>query len=169
MISLDSERWQSLNHAYGAASDIPSLLRRLENMPASIGEDEPWFSLWSALVHQGDVYSASFAAVPHVVAAVEQNLSKASSSYFHFPAWVEICRYRKNVHVPDDLMPDYKEALDKLPRVMALMPANVWNAELLACALAAIAASKGYHSVAEANLELTPNVADEFLEWFYSR
>jgi hypothetical protein len=31
MLSLDSPRWSELEHAYGAASDIPSLLRQLTN------------------------------------------------------------------------------------------------------------------------------------------
>jgi hypothetical protein len=70
-LSLDDTlRWSNLQHAYGSASDVPGLLRRLEVLPASSGTDEPWFSLWSSLAHQGDVYSASFAAVPHVVRAL---------------------------------------------------------------------------------------------------
>jgi hypothetical protein len=32
-----------------------------------------------------------------------------------------------------------------------------------------MAAAKGHCSVAEAALELSPKVADEFLEWFFAR
>lgn len=104
-LPLDSPRWHELAHAYGKASDIPALLRQLATVPTSDGEREPWFSLWSALAHQGDVHAASFAAVPHVVKALATSPLTADASYFQFPAVVE----------------------------------------------------------------MTPDVADEFLEWFFSR
>ena len=105
MLSLDSPRWSSLHHAYGSAVDIPELLRQLRELPASEGESEPWFPIWSALAHQGDVYSASFAAVPHVVHALGASPANADGVYFH-PAWVEICRRKKGVEVPEDLRAD---------------------------------------------------------------
>ncbi|WP_326737688.1 hypothetical protein [Streptomyces sp. NBC_01022] len=52
--------WSRLSHAYGSAEDIPALLDRIASDPAS----EHWSDLWSALCHQGSVYSASFAALP---------------------------------------------------------------------------------------------------------
>ncbi|MCK9193245.1 MAG: hypothetical protein M0P19_05155 [Nevskia sp.] len=169
MLSLDSPRWSELRHAYGKASDIPALLRLLGTLPESKEEEEPWFSLWSALAHQGDVYSASFAAVPHVVAALATNPSQACSTYFQFPAWVEICRKQKGVAVPSDLQSAYAQALSKLPALVAAASFREWDAGFLACALSAIAAAKGYASVAEAALELTPEVATDFMEWFLER
>jgi len=169
ILSLDSPRWNSLQHAYGAASDIPALLRQLDDLPDSEGDSEPWFSLWSALAHQGDVYSASFAAVPHVIQALSAAPAKAHFTYFQFPAWVEICRSNKGVAVPDDLLPAYSEALSKLPSLVAAAAEREWDESLLACALSATAASKGFAGVAEAAQELTPTVASEFMEWFYAR
>lgn len=52
---------------------------------------------------------------------------------------------------------------------MAQAAAREWDDDFLACALSAIAASKGFGTVAEAVLELTPDVAEEFMEWFFSR
>ncbi|MEV6353519.1 hypothetical protein [Streptomyces hydrogenans] len=52
--------WPRLSHAYGSAEDIPALLTRIASEP----EPELWSDLWSALCHQGSVYSASFAALP---------------------------------------------------------------------------------------------------------
>ncbi|MBA8888934.1 hypothetical protein FHW12_003170 [Dokdonella fugitiva] len=167
MLELDSPRWSELAHAYGPASDIPALLRQLDSLPATRERDEPWYTLWSALAHQGDVYPASFAAVPHVVAALATAPERADSSYFHFPAWVDVCRFRKNVEIPADLRAAYVEALAKLPGLVAAASSREWSEEFLACALAAIAAAKGYPAVAEAAQELTPRVADAFVEWFY--
>jgi hypothetical protein len=57
--------WGQLRHAYGTASDVPALLARLAPEP----EADVWEELWSRLCHQGAVYSASFAALPPLVAA----------------------------------------------------------------------------------------------------
>ena len=68
MLELDDPRWSELSHAYGGASDIPALLRQLAKSPRQQGtKEEPWFTLWSSLCHQGDAYSASYAAIPHIV------------------------------------------------------------------------------------------------------
>lgn len=165
----DTRRWADLQHAYGSASDIPGLLRQLAALPASSGKDEPWFSLWSALAHQGDVYSASFAAVPHVVRALSIAPTKADSSFFHFPAWVEICRQKTVTPIPDDLHQAYFAALECLPSLVAAAANREWDGSFLACILSAIAAAKGYGTVAEAAQELTPDVAMEFMEWFLKR
>lgn len=167
MLSLESQRWSELEHAYGTASDTPALLRQLSSLPASCDDAEPWFALWSSLAHQGDVYTASFAAVPHVVAALATDPGRADASYFQFPAWVEVCRRRKGVRIPPDLEPAYSAALARLPMLVAEAATEPWTPELLSCALAAIAAAKGSASVAEAVLELSPKVADEFLEWLH--
>ncbi len=169
MLSLESPRWNELEHAYGKASDIPALLRQLESLPAPIGDSEPWFTLWSALAHQGDVYPASFAAVPHVVKALEASPEKADGVFLQFPAWIEVCRKKQSIQVPSELAEAYFAALNRLPALIAQAASREWDAGFLQCALAAIAAVKGGADVAEAALELTPDVASEFLEWFYER
>lgn len=165
MLSLDSPRWAQLQHAYGEATDIPALLRQLDSLPDATGESEPWFTLWSALAHQGDVYSASFAAVPHVVAALAAQPLAATATYFQFPAWVEICRQRQELEVEPELAPAYFAALAQLPALAAAASARTWDHEMLACVLAAIAAAKGGADMAEAVQELTPERAEAYLDW----
>lgn len=170
MLSLQSPRWSSLRHAYGQAEDTPALLERLFALPRSEGDAEPWFSLWSSLAHQGEVFSASFAAVPHMVAALATAPAQADPSFFHFPAWVEICRARQRVDVPGDLRASYFAALARLPGLVAEAASRPWDADFLACALSAVAASKGHHAVAEAVLETSSaEVAEELLEWISAR
>ncbi len=169
MLDLDDPRWSELQHAYGTAADIPALLKQLADLPSSENNNEPWFYIWSALAHQGDVYSASFAAVPHVIEALASAPLKADFSYFQFPAWVEICRTKKGVSVPEDIAPAYFESLSRLPVLVGSAAARSWDEEFLCCALSAVAAAKGQASVAEAVLELSPEVAGEFMEWFYAR
>jgi len=170
VLSLQSSKWAELRHAYGNASDIPELLTRLRELPTSEGQAEPWFTLWSALAHQGDVYSASFAAVPHVIAALATAPSEADESFFQFPAWVEICRAKKQIEIPTELKAPYFEALARLPGLVAQASTRQWESGFLACALSAIAAAKGQHVVAEAVLEMSSqDVAEEFLEWRFDQ
>jgi hypothetical protein len=169
VLSLENRRWLELKHAYGAAGDIPPLLKQLEQVPSAKDDAEPWFTLWSSLAHQGDVYSASFAAVPYVIKALASAPTKADHSYFQFPAWVEICRSKNNVDIPHDLRSAYFESLAQLPSLVAQASTRSWDPSFLACALAAVAAAKGQPGVAEAALELTPEVAQEFLAWFFER
>jgi hypothetical protein len=165
MLSLDSPRWAELRHAYGPASDTPALLLQLQSLPDAAGESEPWFTLWSSLAHQGDVQSASFAAVPHVVSALAAQPLAAPATYFHFPAWVEICRLRQGVVVPADLDQAYFAALERLPALAAEAAARPWDGDMLACVLAAIAVTKGNVVVAEAALELSTQGAASYLQW----
>jgi hypothetical protein len=125
--------------------------------------------LWGSLAHQGDVYPASFAAVPHVIAALQVSPIQADSTYFHFPAWVEICRCKRNIEVPDELAQAYFAALAKLPALVAQAASRPWDETMLVCALSAIAAAKGHPDVAEAAQKLTPEIARDFMEWMLTR
>ena len=104
-MSLDSPIWDTLQHAYGSAEGIPGLLREIAVEPdASSASEGPWFDLWSALCHQGDVYPASFAAVPHIVQALADHIECACDDFFLLPASIEWARSKHGVHVPTDLL-----------------------------------------------------------------
>ncbi|MDN4051555.1 hypothetical protein QPK32_00465 [Massilia sp. YIM B02763] len=170
MLELSSPRWGELRDAYGSAAKIPDLLRQLSVLPGDDGSSEPWFSLWSALAHQGDVYSASFAAVPHVIEAIASSPDRVTDVYFHFAAWIEICRHKNSIDVPDELAAGYFDALKRIPALVTSAAEKQWNIAFTACALSAIAAAKGQHEFAEALLELTSqDTVGEFLEWSYDR
>jgi len=166
MLSLDSPRWAELRTAYGAADDVPDMLRDLESVPnPDDWKDEPWFSIWSALAHQGKVYSASFAAVPHVLRVLAAAPERAGFQYFALPAWVEICRQKTAKPVPDDLSDDYTSSLRQLPHLAAAAADRPWDEPMVQAVLSAIAVTKGPVEVAEAATELTAEVAREFLGW----
>ena len=155
MLSLDSPQWSSLQHAYGSASDIPELLAQLANL-----------RLHRTIRSPGSLCGVrSFAAVPHVIACLATAPDRPDYSFFHLPAWIEVCRLKQGVDVPDDLKPAYEEALSKLPTLMAQAARSTWDESMLTCALAAVAAAKGFGAVAEAILEMNSEVAGEFLKW----
>lgn len=170
MLALESTLWAELQHAYGAASDTPDLLRQLASFPGEAShQDQPWFTLWSSLCHQGDVYSASFAAVPHIIEALAANPTRASLSYFLLPASIEVARASGSVVVPPSLEPAYRTALAQLPRLVAAAAQADWNQSLCTAALAATAAATGNHQVARLLLETEPDDIPEVIEWLQSR
>ena len=166
MLALNSPRWSQLTHAYGSAADVPAWLAQLSQLPSSAGNAEPWFSIWSALAHQGDVFASSYAAVPHVVEALATAPEQADSSYIHFPVWVEICRAKNGPAIPAELQSSYFAALRRLPSLVALVAARPLEPEYVGCCMAALAVAQGQPAMAEAALELNPELAVQYLEWF---
>jgi hypothetical protein len=77
VLRLEDPIWSELRHAYGTAENIPPLLSQLSDLPTDEADAEPWFTLWSSLAHQGEVYPASYAAVPHVVSVLASAPTKA--------------------------------------------------------------------------------------------
>src|SRR5688572_15498155 len=72
--------WSQLRHAYGAATNVPDLLARARTAPPPREyTDEPWYTLWSSLCHQSDVYTASYAAVPQLVSIARARQAEANA------------------------------------------------------------------------------------------
>ena len=170
MLALEDPLWSELRHAYGAAADTPVLLRQLASYPGETSyQDEPWFTLWSSLCHQGDIYSASFAAVPHIIEALAADPARASLNYFLLPASIEVARDSGSVVIPPSLEPAYRAALAQLPRLAAIAAHADWDHSLCTAALAATAAATGNHQVARLLLETEPDDIPGVIEWLQSR
>ena len=170
MLPLDDPRWSALLDAYGASSGIPKLLAEAEKLPEDSGGDtEPYFRLWSALCHQGDVYSASYAAVPHLVRIVEENPGKFRWSLLSLVQAIETARSEgRGAAMPDDLNEPYLKALSRIPAIASGLLAGERTEVELRVILAACASAKGFPSIGEAIAELTPETTARFLEdWRY--
>jgi hypothetical protein len=105
VIELKSPRWSKLRQAYGAATDVPDLLQRLAD-----GDREAIWELYATICHQGTVYSASYAAVPH--------LAKIASATRRPRPRAEILTLLGSIvagadraEIPADLQADYDAAL----------------------------------------------------------
>jgi hypothetical protein len=171
VLPLDSPQWSALQHAYGSASDIPPLLRAVASDVASIGaaDGTPWFELWSALCHQGEVYPASFAAVPHLVEALGSDPAHASYNFLLLPAAVEVARHRRDTPVPDELRTAYFDSLRRLTHFAAQTLSRTWDNTLCRSVLAAVAAAKGHIGTAELLLDIDEEDVGEVLEWYFAR
>lgn len=153
MLDLDDPRWAQLSHAYGSAADIPELLRQLarETEPKPEHEVEPWFTLWSSLCHQGDVFEASYAAVPHIVAIACGATGPIDFDFFQLPTAIEIARHNgSGPQVPTYLAEAYDGAVSGLTECVALHRREEWDEPMLLSALSAQAVAQGHHRVAEA-------------------
>lgn len=146
-----------LRHAYGGAADVPDLLRALASStgPKADYRDEPWFSLWSSLCHQGDVYTASYVAVPHIVKIASEAKEPVDFAFFLLPAAVEVARQTgRGPDIPDADAGDYHRAIAQLVENVSLHRNEAWDQSMLLSAAAAQAVAKGHIDVAEALLNL---------------
>lgn len=167
MLGLDDPRWEKLSHAYGSAADIPELLRQLAGAtgPEQRSDSEPWFTLWSSLCHQGDVYDASYASVPHIVDIACNARAPIDFNFFQLPAAIEIARHsEKGPSVPADLAHAYRDAVSRLTECVALHRYENWDEPTLLSAASALAAAKGHHRVAEAIMNLDDDLITKLIE-----
>ncbi|WP_206242212.1 hypothetical protein [Novosphingobium terrae] len=157
MLPLDNPRWTTLTHAYGSAADIPDLLRQLscKTGPKVSFDSEPWFTLWSSLCHQGDVFDASYAALPHIVEIACAAEGPLEFSFFQLPAAIEIARANgRGPAIPPDLADGYHLAVTGLADCVALHRHSVWDEATMLSAISAQAIAKGHHRIAEAVMNL---------------
>jgi hypothetical protein len=68
-LDFEAVDWAGLTHAYGSAADVPVLIRSLVS-PDVDERSEALVGLFSAICHQGTVYSASAPAVPFLARAL---------------------------------------------------------------------------------------------------
>ena len=113
MLALDDSRWSGLSHAYGPANDIPDLLTRAgQDFRPGHEPHSAWFDLWSALCHQGDAYTASYAALPHLVAFAPGHLQSKRYDPLFLSACIELARLEgRGPAIPTDLEPAYHQAV----------------------------------------------------------
>ena len=106
-------QWDTLRHAYGPAGDIPLLLSRAEaDLRPGHEPDTTWFKLWSALCHQGDAYSASYAAMPTLVRLAEHPNYRTNYGPLLLAACIELARLEgTGPELPDELVVSYRAAL----------------------------------------------------------
>ncbi|MFQ3560541.1 hypothetical protein QZN11_27670 [Streptomyces gramineus] len=75
LAGLDQVSWSQLHHAYGSAEDVPTLLRGLASLEEGIA-DEAEQELWSSIVHQGTVYTATAPTVPFLARLIAEGVRR---------------------------------------------------------------------------------------------
>ncbi len=152
MIEITDQSWNKLQTAYGSASSIPLLLQELakNSAPRESTVKEPWFTLWSNLCHQGSVYTASYAAVPHLIQIALETEHQIDFNFFLLPSCIEIARINKaGPEILGDLADDYFEAIKKIPLVVVKHMNDEWNSSMVKSVCAALAVAKGHTDFAQ--------------------
>ena len=102
--------WSTLQAAYGSAVNVPGLLASARTAPAAeTAESDPWFSLWESLFHQGDVYTASYAALPELVEIASDRTDDAGAECLFLAAMIELRRHEYDAPaIPATLRANYE-------------------------------------------------------------
>jgi len=138
--------WQTLSHVYGPAGDIPALLdrARTDMRPAHV-PGSAWFDLWSALCHQGDTYTASYAAAPALVqiAQLRQHTPEQFDG-LHLLGSIELARLeQRGPRVPDGLAAAYSAAMADAASLVSQALSQPWPTECRDALEACSAALRG--------------------------
>ena len=154
-LPLDSPRWAQLAQAYGGAEDVPRLLEALACIGSEDARAEVWFALWRTLHRPAEVYSASYAAVPHLLAISRALGLRERAEAVHLVTRIEVCRRsERSDAMPPDLVEAYAAAVESLPLVVGEVAAVPWPAEIAQIFSAALLVGKRQPELARGVLEL---------------
>ena len=150
-----SPRWRELTQAYGAADDIPRLLQALAAVQDDVERTALWLGVWATLCPNGRVYTAAYAAVPHLLVITREQGTGERSAAIHVAAEVETSRHTPGAPpIPDDLVLGYATAIESLPAVVAELAAVPWSASMAQVMAAALLAGKRQPALARAILAI---------------
>jgi hypothetical protein len=120
MLSLNDPLWASLKHAYGSASDIPAQLKLL--MAKKPLPKKYWEDIWGSLCHQYEADTASYAALPHLVAAGKKLKGKDRFNAMFLASGIVACSSNgKRPKMPPKLAKSFKQAVQDGRQVLAEM------------------------------------------------
>lgn len=158
MLPLDDPRWHHLTQAFGSAEDVPRLLAHLE-LVDDRARRELWLGLWGTLWRGGAVFTASYAAVPHLVAWAAGRAAAEAARALHLVTGVELGRQQPGAPpIPPDLADAYHAAVAAVPGIVAGHVAEPWDPDTVQVLASALAVAKGHPDFGGAALQLEPLV-----------
>jgi hypothetical protein len=156
-MELDDPRWSELEGGDHAPFDPRPSILKLEE-----GHSGAWDELWERLHHQGDVGSASYAAVPLLVEKSSNWLN--DWNFYALVATIEEARNNpSNPQPPAWVAASYTSAWSRLEAVALQVFPTAMTTELVASLIAVLAHSKGQLTIARIAL-LTEDERAEFLD-----
>ncbi len=150
--------WDELEGAYRTPYDPRPALAAAARGTAS------WDILWEELHHQGDVGTASYAAVP-IIARIAGEATNVSHEPFALAAIIEQCRSETwNPEMPAWLKKDYSAAWDSLSRSAHRHLPDAQDDALISALMAVIAIRLGQPWLGRLALRFTETERRELLE-----
>lgn len=170
MLRLDDKKWSDLKQAYGSADRVAEDIKRLQKCWRDSDDFEALaFELWSSLCHQDDVYTGSYAAVPHIVQLYSENPELKSLSLIQLVICIEIRRgLNSNApEIPEYLQASYGDALSVMHQKIQTLSNELNEAFSAQLMFASFAVRQKQYGWAEALLEFEPRMAATFLNKFF--
>lgn len=166
MIQLDDPLWKKLEGGNRIPYDASIALRKLETAKSSQEVDDVLAELWAELHHQGDVGSASYYAVPHLIRIAKEKCI-VNPDILGLIAVIEVQRHRNNPQLPAEYLEPYLNSMKAIPELFETFRSLDWDLSFATVALSAIAASKGQIKLAQALLHFDDeDLLDELLETY---
>jgi hypothetical protein len=155
MLALTSPRWRELSHAHGSAEDIPRLLEALASIEGERERAELWYGVWATLCPDGPSVTAAYGAVPHLLSIADVRSAEEQISSLHVAATIEMNRHLAGAPpIASDLVESYAEAIESLPRRVADLASQPWDAAAAQILAAALLVGKRQPALARALLTL---------------
>ena len=160
MLELNDPRWGQLAGGRRIPLDTTQALRQLASGEAV---EWAWSELWDGLHHQGDVDTAAYAAVPHVVRIHRQRDVPDWSTYAILGAIERGRHARRNPAIPDWLASGYQSAWHEIIELALRDLERSEDPLLVQSALGAIAMARGLRRTAEILLDFTEDELEEMV------
>lgn len=114
MLPLESKRWQSLQHCGGSADDLPPLISQLR----TTAENELLIfadNLLRLIYFNGEVFTATFAAIPHLTLAAETRAS-LRPMLIRTAGLIEMCDSNTVENCERDILDAYTKSIELLTK-----------------------------------------------------
>ncbi len=159
-LDWNDARWSELRGGYRLPYDPRPALARL---PQPAEAAAAFAELWDELHHQGDVDTASYAAVPHLVQLYAKHGQQGDNTYAILGI-IELARHAgRNPSLPEWLRDGYDNAWRRLGQLALDDLARATDPSLARSAMGAIAIARGMPQVGEILLESTDDEIEEML------
>lgn len=159
LIGWTDERWSTL---FGAYRDLYNPIEALQALEQ--GDTSAWGELWENLYHQGNVDTASYAAVPEIV-RISWQLKLNDWNAFSLVAVIEEARMRnkRNPPIPEWLAHAYERAWTDMAALALKQYPNAEDTYLISSILSVLAFAKGKRAIGSFAIDLTEEEQNDLL------
>jgi hypothetical protein len=160
MLELNDPRWDQLAGGRRTQFDPRQALRQLAS---GVAVERAWAELWDGLHHQGNVDTAAYAAVPHLVRIHRQRDVPDWNTYAILGAIEREHHARRNPAIPAWLASGYQSAWHEIIGLALHDLERSEHPRLVQSALGVIAMARGLRRTAEVLLDFTEDELEEMV------
>ena len=160
MLEFTDSRWRQLAGGRRTQFDPRQALGQLDS---GVAVERAWSELWDGLHHQGDVDTAAYAAVPHLV-RIHRRRDLSDWNTYAILGTIERARQaHRNPSILDWLGSGYQSAWSEIIELALRDLARSEDPLLVQAALGAIAMARGLRRTAEVLLDFTEDELEEMV------